>query len=216
MRIAISLLLIAATKFSFGQDSLNKRYFSNGQVASYQIKKDSVNIYEEDFYESGKLKGEGIGIIINGKYKPKQFKTYYKSGKLETSLCDTLYCEFEETGEIILHVQMKDWRNNGEFRVYRNGKLSLLIEYTDGKKNGVSKIYDFQTGRKVIEDHFKDGLQVGTSKHFDGGGNLTKEIYRADHCIIKVIYYSKNRRPIKIITDKSELILKEGRSIDCD
>lgn len=215
MRLLIIIFFLTTSKTCLCQDSTNKIYYPSGQLKSFQIKKDSQNIYEKDFYENGKVSGEGFGSFTNGKYNAKNYKRYYETGILKATFTDTLLEAFEEDGRIYMHVEMENGIKNGEFRSYLVNKLSMIMHYKNGKKDGVSKSFNIKTGKVSMEENFKNGLQTGPARHYDENGKLTKEIFYEGDCPVKAIYYDKSSKPIKTVTDKMKLKLNEGVSFNC-
>ena len=215
MRLLFIIFFILISKASFCQDSTNKIYYPSGQLKSFQIKRDSLNIYEKDFYENGKVSGEGFGSFTNGKYNAKNYKRYYETGILKATFTDTLLEAFEEDGRIYMHVEMFNGIKNGEFRSYLVNKLSMVMHYKNGKKDGLLKSFNVKTGKISMEENYKDDKQTGPSRHYDENGKIKKEVFYEEDCPIKVIYYGKNSNPIKIVTDKMKLKLVEGVSFNC-
>lgn len=216
MRIltVIFILVVCGTK-CFSQDSINKIYFQDGKIKSFQIKQDSITIYEKSFYENGRVSGEGTGFISNGKFVAKDFKRYYESGELWYSMTDSLSLSYERDGQLYMKVQMINGIKNGFMDVYQNGELVYKIEYKNDLKNGRLITYNLKTNKISFEDTYKDGSRLGPSKHYDNGGKLVKELFYKDNCILKVVYYNKKGKITKILTDKMNIVLSEGKSADC-
>ena len=64
MKFLLITIFFSLTVFTaFSQDSINRIYYSNGSLRSFQIEKDSIFIYEKSFYENGEVAGEGVGRI---------------------------------------------------------------------------------------------------------------------------------------------------------
>ena len=215
MRLLTTIFFLSTFNSCFGQDSSNIIYYPSGQLKSFQIKTDSQNIYEKDFYENGAVSGEGFGYFKNGKYAAKSFKRYYETGILRATFTDTLLEAFEEDGSIYMHVEMINGIKNGEFRHYLVNKLSMLTHYKNGKKDGLSTTFNVKTGKVSTEETFKDDKLIGPTKHYDENGKITKEVFYEGDCPIKAIYYDKNLKPLKTITDKLQLKLNEGVSFNC-
>jgi antitoxin component YwqK of YwqJK toxin-antitoxin module len=59
----------------------------------------------------------------------------------------------------------------------RHGTSELLKEtpFTDGKRNGVVKMY-YQTGRLKVEYPYTDGKKNGVSKEYYATGGLKREV----------------------------------------
>ena len=203
--LTIFLVLVIFSCDCHSQDSINKIYYPGHQLKSFQIKKrDTSTIYEKDFYESGKVVGEGLGILTNGKYKPIQYKTYYENGVLKSNICDTVDVAYESDGRIYLHTQKVNGLKNGESQYYLENKLCSIINYKSDKRDGLSIVYDIKTGKKAFEENYQNGIQVGPSKYYDENGQLNKEVFH-EGSLVKVIYYDKNSKPIRTEIDSSEI-----------
>lgn len=213
--ITVLLLFSSFASVCYSQDSINKIYYTSGHLKSFQVKKDGSTLYEKDFFENGMVSGEGLGRLMNGKFQATQFKKYYENGSLNSSLCDSLFIAYEEDGKIYMHTELVKGIKNGEDRYYLANRLYTTEQYKNGKKNGLSIIYDLKTGKKAVIENYQNGIQVGSSKHYDNDGHITKEIYYDGECPIKAIYFDINSKPVKIVTDRNELKLTENNSFKC-
>ncbi len=200
--LTIFLLFMTVSCDCHSQDSTHKMYYPGGQLKSFQIRRDSSLVYEKDFYESGKLAGEGLGSIAKGKYIPKQFKMYYENGVLKSNNCDSVLVEYDSVGRMYLHIPKVNGVMNGESQYYLENKLGSVINYKNGKRDGLTIVYDLKTGMKAFEENYKNGIQVGSSKYYDEKGQLQKEVFHQG-LLVKVIYYDKNLKPIRTETDST-------------
>jgi antitoxin component YwqK of YwqJK toxin-antitoxin module len=116
-------LLTLLTCDIFAQDSTNKSFYPNGQLRGFQIKKDSVTVYEKVFYENALTEGEGIARLINGKFRPIQYKSFYEDGSIKVLTCDTSI--YDPDGKISSHAQLKNGLKSGNYVSYLDGKLFL-------------------------------------------------------------------------------------------
>jgi len=214
MKFLLITIFFSLTVFTaFSQDSINRIYYSNGSLRSFQIEKDSIFIYEKSFYENGEVAGEGVGRIKNGKFVPLNFKRFYDTGELWYSINDSLHVSFEKDGSLYMKTEMCSGEKNGIMEYYADGKLIYSAEYKNDLKNGKTAGYKQDGG--YFEILYNKNKMNGPAKYFAKTGILEKELYYADDCIIKAVYFDSKGRVLRTITSKKELILTEGKSIDC-
>jgi antitoxin component YwqK of YwqJK toxin-antitoxin module len=213
--LRIFFWLIFFSPKCFSQDTIQKIFYQNGQLKNIQIRKDSLIFYEKNFYENGRISGEGFGILRNGKFIAKDFKRYYETGELWYSINDSLNLSYETNGQLYMKIRLFDGVKNGVTEYYLKGKLSYEIEYKNDLKNGKQISYDSETKQIRSEEIYKDGQLQGPTKKYGRNGKLIKELYYQGNCIIKVVYYNSIGKVEKVVVDKTSILLSEGKSIDC-
>jgi len=109
------------------------------------------NGYNKFYYENGKLSSEGP--MKEGK-PDGYWKNYYKTGLLK------------------IEGNRKNFLLDSTWKFYdEKGRLSKIITYAQGKKNGPSIIYD-TLGKPVSSEQFAMDLKDGLSKTFHKNGKL--------------------------------------------
>ncbi|NDV47065.1 hypothetical protein D0T49_08405 [Paludibacter sp. 221] len=140
----------------------------------------------EKYYENGKQVGKQTQYISSNRNDYVQVSNYSKEGKLDGKFTET----YTETDKIKAQGQYKDGKKTGvwkygkkdgeptEEETYEAGDLRKVIKYyTDGsiesersmlngKKHGVEKQYDWESGRLKAEKNYENGKQVGRQMQY--------------------------------------------------
>ena len=132
----------------------------SSRISYSQEQKDiNPNGYNIFYYADGKKSSEGN--MVNGK-PDGYWKTYYPSGKLKSegnrsnSLLDSIWKFYDE-----------------------KGRLTMSYSYKAGKKNGMKKNYDIETGKVVIEENYTEDLKQGeTNEYYPGGKIKTRKLFK--------------------------------------
>ena len=155
-----------------------------GFVRSYKNgKKDGITA----FYRNGVLYGEKSykNGLLHGLSKNYYFpfaltETYYVDGKkhgVAKEWCDG-------NGRLKSREHYKYGKLDGLSEEWSCGKkrhLANSIEYSDGKKNGVYKMYDiinYNNGKLVSLTTYKNGIKNGISQEYDKGKLFSEVIYK--------------------------------------
>lgn len=84
--------------------------------------------------------------------------------------------------------------NGKVYAKHPNGKIGLLGEYVNGKKEG-TWTYWYSTGEKKRESIYKDNKKEGTTYYWHQNGQVAKEItYRNDKNIDQKLWDEKGNR----------------------
>jgi antitoxin component YwqK of YwqJK toxin-antitoxin module len=212
MRILLFSIIILTSCPVFSQDT-TRIFYSSGKLAALQVKPDSSHIWERAFYESGKISGETIAIIKDGKNIITAFKEYFESGAPMVLINDTAELRYNQDGSIYKRSELKDHRKNGLSQTYLAGKLWLETTYKDNNKDGWMIDYD-SSGQIDSRTYYRNDKQEGPTKFYKKG-LLAKTIEYNNGCPVKVTYHNKTGNPTNIITDKKEIWLREGKPIGC-
>ena len=216
MRFQLVIFLLTLLAYdTFAQDSTNKSFYANGQLRGFHIKKDSVTVYEKVFYENGSTSGEGIARLINGKYRPIQYKSFYEDGSIKVLTCDTSTTIYNPDGKISSHFQLKNGLKNGNSVFYLEDKLYFTLQFINDKRDGLQISYDLDTGKKSLEETYKNDKKFGVTKHYNKDGRIIKEIYYNDDCPTMAVYFDKNGKVTKKLKTKQEVWLQEGKPLNC-
>jgi len=156
----------------------------SGFVRSYKNgKKDGITA----FYRNGVLYGEKSykNSLLHGLSKNYYFpfaltETYYVNGKkhgIAKEWCD-------EKGRLKTRKHYKYGKLDGLSEEWSCGKehhLANSIEYKDGKKNGVYKMYDiynFKNGKLISMTTYKNDIKNGLSQEYSNGKLYNETIYK--------------------------------------
>ncbi len=115
-------------------------------------------------------------------------------------------------------ITMKGGKKNGRAKEYfKNGKVSMEIDYVDDLKHGTLTRY-YETGLVFKELTYEEGKQTGIEKRYKSNGKLTAEIpYKDDNPCVGLKEYLVSGEPRKkyptIVVKPIDTILKDGRYI---
>ena len=151
--------LIREAKFVNGKADSNQTQRIISDKGDYEIKSSSKDGLQEgeyiETYEAGNIKTKGA--YKAGK-KNGRWETYKKDGipdKVVTYRSDVLH------GESITY--------------YTDGSVNEIINYADGKKDGISKEFHFKTGYPKGEYTYSKGKRNGAYKRYYDENNLKEE-----------------------------------------
>lgn len=105
-------------------------------------------------YENGKKKSEGV--YVNGK-KDGKWMTYFRDGKPESE------------------ITYKNDEYDGEVRLYTRRGISSATMYKNGKKHGLHRKYNYETGKLLEEEHYTDGVVNGICRRYHENGKIYEE-----------------------------------------
>ncbi len=177
--------------------------FSVVSILAFSQNESSVNPngYNTFFYDNGVVASEGW----LSKGKPDGYwKTYYKNGKLKSE-GNRLNFELDSI-----------WKFYTE-----DGKISSSIAYKQGKKNGIKRVYNTESGDLVRTETYLNGVLNGEWKEYYGNGLIMKIVpyvmglehgrgleYGVDSTIITIVNYKNGH-----VKRKSEINRRddEGR-----
>ncbi len=147
------------------QDSIN-RVDQNGKRHGLWMKKyANGNIRYRGTFVHGKETGEFLFYLPDNPKHPSAKKIYKENS-------DEVYVIFyRKNGKKESEGYFKNQKRTGTWKYYfPDGKtLMSTEEYSNGKKNGVAKIF-YKNGTLAEKTHYKDGLKDGTSETFGING----------------------------------------------
>lgn len=135
------------------------------------------NGYNTFYYENGQISSEGT--LKNGK-PDAYWKTYYETGVLKSEgnrvnyLLDSTWIFYNEKGDIILKINYKNDKKNGERTTYRE-KEYVVENFENDVKNGYTEVF-YSNGDLKSRTLFRKGLENGLSKTFDQDGLVIRII----------------------------------------
>jgi antitoxin component YwqK of YwqJK toxin-antitoxin module len=152
-------------------------YYENGKpkhIAVYKNNKEEGNesyfyengkLSQEIFYQDGKRNGQASIFFKNGNLK-------YKAGYLNDKMNgERIYytengeffngplLSYTEKGLIEREGNCLNGKPEGEFKVYTNGKLSMLVNFKKGKPDEETFYYS-NSGKLIATELYKDGVFV--------------------------------------------------------
>lgn len=144
-------------------------FYDNDNLAEETEWKDKKrNGLTKTYYEEGSLKSE-IPYMENK--KEGLSKTYYKSGKLKSQI------EFKKGKQIREQIT---WDENGDLMngfiqsFYKNGILSNIETFKDGKLHGINKSW-YKNGVLLEESNYHEGEREGYRNSYDISGRKVME-----------------------------------------
>lgn len=124
-------------------------------IANYSFGQDSIikNGFNQFYYPLGKL--SSVGYIQDG--KPNGYwKTYYENGFLKSE------------------GNRKNFEIDSTWKFYSDsGRLTLVINYLQGKKNGFRTTY---LKNETIEEYFKNDIKDSATIHYYKNGNIKSKV----------------------------------------
>lgn len=184
---------------------LSREYYENGQILSESnYINGELNGPSGEYYEDGQIQaeanyanGELIGVAkeyyVNGGVKnaasfsmdKMKIETYSISGKLSRR---AVYKDGVIIDEYILDEQ-GNVISNGFYRTYYNsGALESEQSFKDGKRHGITKIYD-EIGELVQTDDYKNGKLIGTKDIREEVGGTPGKILIILFVVICVLWF---------------------------
>jgi antitoxin component YwqK of YwqJK toxin-antitoxin module len=126
---------------------------------------------------------------------------YYENGKRQ-ALIDyfddgkTSFAQFFSSSEALIAEgrYLNEKKKQGQWRYYKDGKLTMDENYENGLLEGASSSY-YQSGKIFERKRFKNGLQEGIHEHLDEQGRLVFEAMFARNLRNGGVryYYTNNR-----------------------
>jgi antitoxin component YwqK of YwqJK toxin-antitoxin module len=147
--------------------------------------------YKKFYFPNGNISSEGN--LLEGK-PDGYWKNYYENGKLKS--------------EGNRFKQQLD----GLWKFYHeSGKISVAFEYKEGKKNGVKKVYDIESGLVISEEKFVNDVRDGLSFYFKEGFKFKEVpfVKSKEEGVGKE--FDKNGTIITIITYKNGFVNREEK-----
>jgi len=191
----------------------NSIRFSKGKRngLSEHYKADGTLLFANN-YRNGEHIGKYTYILDNG--------TVVKEGQYDDSGLMTGLWTFKNTaGKTEREVNYKDGKLNGLYTGYVNGILSEKTEYVNGKKEGLTRLYDKTTGTLTTEKHYKNDETESYKSFYPDGKVLASFATNIDRSSSVVYYdpqgkiineskYNQKRQPIGV----HMLIMLDGNS----
>jgi antitoxin component YwqK of YwqJK toxin-antitoxin module len=105
--------------------------------------------YKKFYFPNGNISSEGN--LLAGK-PDGYWKNYYENGNLKS--------EGNRSKQQL----------DGLWKFYHeNGKISVEFEYKEGKKNGIKRVYDVESGMVISEEKFSNDVREGLSFYYKEG-----------------------------------------------
>jgi len=165
--------------------SNSKRYeaiFKDGALTG------DVSIYSED----GKtilLKGEMNQGALDGKleiYSPKTGKIIGQYNMTDKKIDGSQETFDELTGNVIYQAQAKNGKYIGDVKTFSaEGKVTSVISYVNGLKEGTARQWDTASGRLLIEANYHLGLLEGERTEWNPDGSLFTHSLYAGNAMVK-------------------------------
>jgi antitoxin component YwqK of YwqJK toxin-antitoxin module len=172
--LLVLTLFITFCNFSFAQsDSINK-VDSKGLKHGVWKKVENQNLV----YEGQFIHGNPFG----------KFTYYYEDGKTVKSVSNfssngkiAYVTSYHSNGKVSSYGKYIDKIKDSSWVYFGDNELKIAEEqYSKGKKNGVWKQYDYQTGSILEETSWKNDLKNGATKAYMLNGNLRYQIMYKD------------------------------------
>jgi len=130
----------------------------------------------EVYYVDGKKHGTEK-VWCDGNRKKLKSRMQYNHGLLEGK-SEKWNCHGRHY--LVQYIEYKNGKKDGIYKMYdnynfKNGKLVGVETYKNGKKNGISKQYH-SNGKLCCLDTYKNGIMEGESKFWDHTGKLGKDL----------------------------------------
>jgi antitoxin component YwqK of YwqJK toxin-antitoxin module len=135
------------------------------------------NGYNKFYYRNGKLASEGS--MRDGK-PDGYWKNYYKTGGLKSEgnrkdyLLDSTWKFYDEKGKLTLKINYKNGKKNGYRYTYQGEEITKEFFVDDVKQNYAYVL--FANGKIKMKIPFKDGLETGNAIEYDSSGNIIQLI----------------------------------------
>ncbi|MBQ9893462.1 MAG: hypothetical protein IJM35_09955 [Bacteroidales bacterium] len=128
-----------------------------------------------DYYLTGQKKAEGYIISENPDVFNGDRITYYKSGQIESKqtfkagVPSSNKYSYEEDGRISSIIEFKKGRKNGNHTIYNNGKKSHVLYYKDDIL--WHETYYYPNGRIMVRHTYKDSNQekMAVVEYYESG-----------------------------------------------
>lgn len=111
--------------------------------------------------------------LMNGYVKLKFDNGVVSSeGYMKDGLPDGYWKSYNKKGILISEGNRKDFLLDSLWKFYKDdGKISMSIYYSKGKKNGIKTTYQME---ETVEEEFKDNIKIGVEKIYDKNKKLKK------------------------------------------
>jgi antitoxin component YwqK of YwqJK toxin-antitoxin module len=186
--------------------------FENGKrhgVSEY-YKADGTLLYANN-YSNGEHAGKYISMLEDG--------TIIKEGYYDKGVMTGRWIIRDKSGTLTNEMEYKNGKLHGTYKSYSNGALREETSHLDGKKDGVSKLYDKDTGALSTEKVYKDDETVAYKSYYQDGRLHAAFSTNADKTSSTVYYdpqgniineakYNQKKQPVGV----HMLIMKEGNS----
>ncbi|MEW5676926.1 hypothetical protein ABGT15_11495 [Flavobacterium enshiense] len=155
---------------SLGLETTNGNHASYRTIKNYYLTQKSYTVL--DYYNSGKLKSEGLYLDQNGKQKEGTFIEYYENGNQKSR---KMYSENILYGDCAFWYENGNKKIEGEFTVVSDDKFNPLLKiYNYWAENNelkisngqgiLTEILENETASGEIKNGYKQGLWEGASQ----------------------------------------------------
>lgn len=229
----LTLLIFTLLSCSKGEKKIEKK-FSNGEPEIVAYYKQNKKVYEEHFYENGKLRSEGD---FNGKVRSGQWTFYFDDGKVFAK-ADFSKKKEGESWQIYKHegdkligksdkitamsfspegtlvdITIKDPKDNKKeiyYRFFNSFKLRMQITLVGNMYQGQALSWH-ENGKINSEVFYVDGLEDSTYiSYADNGQTMEKGQYKKGVKVGKWEHFNSEGKPLGVeIYDKDGTLLRE-------
>ena len=186
IRIAFIILLTLTISCNDSYTEITEK-FNNGspkEIKIYPDKNEKSEFQYIIYFQNGNK--EFIGNIKNNKFIGTKI-IYYDNGNLKEidsllkpcdlnlCCCDGTVSLFDSSGRIMETYENRNGLENGLVKIYKkkSGKIDQILEYVDGKRNGIYKCY-FDNGQIEIMGQFKNDTNISYTYFFNENGDTIK------------------------------------------
>lgn len=187
--LKISLLLLVGLLFGCRTEYRETiETYSNGKIKSefvYPDKKNTSDYSIINYFENGnisfkgivknkKFVGEKINYFENGNIQ--QTDSLIKPCELDFCCCDGKVTRYYSNGELNQMFYNKNGNAEGELMFYSEdstGILEEITEYSNGKKNGLRKVF-YESGKIYLIKKFRNDTLIDKVYYFDENGDSLK------------------------------------------